>query len=211
MSSTNNDHLEISELQAEALREILNMGAGRAAASLGALTGEHILLSVPSVRLISVEELPEFADDYDEGSKAVMLKVSGDLTGFTSIVFSLSAAKKLLHVALDGNMSEEELEVLSEPALIELGNTVIGAVVGEFSNFLNLSLRYSTPSFLEGSLTDLVSTGAIGQNPQIIIARITFSIANGSTDGVLLIVFDVESMRVVLPAIDSYLTEQGIA
>ena len=106
MSSTNNDHLEISELQAEALREILNMGAGRAAASLGALTGEHILLSVPSVRLTSVEDLHEYATDYDEGSQAVMLKVSGDLTGFTSIVFSLSymyvcsaAPKKFLHRA----------------------------------------------------------------------------------------------------------------
>ncbi len=201
--------MKLTELQSEALKEILNMGAGRAAASLETLTGEHFFLNVPSVSLITVDEMEEHSLQ-GENNRAIMLHVEGDLKGFTSIAFSISSAERLLANLLNLEDSDGEAEVLATSALMELGNTVVGAIVGVFANSLKLKLIYSAPTFLQGGIRDLAKTGAIGFNPWILIAKITFVDSKGKTEGYFMTVFDVASMDVVLPALDSFLKEQGL-
>lgn len=203
------DLQHLTELQSEALKEILNMGAGRAAGSLEALTGEHFILGVPEVSIYTVEELEENTV-YGEDNRTIMLQVGGDLNGFTSIVFSINSAKRLLSNVLDEDNSEEDLEILAESALLELGNIVVGAIVGVFANALEINVNYSTPSLLKGSVKDLISTGAIGKNPQIIVAKITFKDSRGITEGYFITVFDVASMGVVIPSLDNYLKSHGL-
>ena len=185
------------------------MGAGRAAASLESLTGEHFILNVPSVSLITVDEMEEHSLQ-GEKNRAIMLRVDGDLKGFTSIAFSISSAERLLANVLTLEDSDGEAEVLASSALMELGNMVVGAIVGVFANTLKLKLRYSAPTFLQGSIRDLAKTGAIGVNPWILIAKITFVDSKGKTEGYFMTVFDVESMEVVIPTLDSFLMEQGL-
>ena len=201
--------MKLTELQSEALKEILNMGAGRAAASLESLTGEHFILNVPSVSLITVDELEEHPLQ-GENNRAIMLHVEGDLKGFTSIAFSIRSAELLLANLLKLENSDGEAEVLATSALMELGNMVVGAIVGVFANILKLNLRFSAPTFLQGHIRDLAKTGAIGLNPWILIAQITFVDSKGKSEGYFMTVFDVASMDVVIPSLDSYLREQGL-
>ena len=207
--SSNGNLIDLTELQSEALKEILNMGAGKAAASLAALTGEHFILSVPSVSLYTVEELEENTMQ-GESNRTIMLHVGGDLRGFTSMVFSIGSARRLLSNVLEGELNEEEIEILEESALMELGNVVVGAIVGVFANTLNLNLQFSTPTLLNGYVKDLVSAGAIGRNPQIIVARITFVDSGGVAEGYFITVFDVNSMESVIPALNGFLESQGL-
>ena len=194
----------LTELQSEALKEILNMGAGRAAASLEALTGEYFTMLVPEVSIYSAEEFEENSV-YGQDNRSIMLHVGGDLNGFTSMVFSIESAKRLLSNVLDEEPEEEDLDLLVESALMELGNVVVGAIVGVFANALELNLEFSTPTLLEGSIGDLVSSGAIGKNPQIIVAKIKFIDSVGTTKGYFVTVFDLASMGVVIPSLDTFL------
>lgn len=199
----------LTELQSEALKEILNMGAGRAAASLEALTGEYFTMLVPEVSIYSAEEFEENSV-YGQDNRSIMLHVGGDLNGFTSMVFSIESAKRLLSNVLDEEPEEEDLDLLVESALMELGNVVVGAIVGVFANALELNLEFSTPTLLEGSIGDLVSSGAIGKNPQIIVAKIKFIDSVGTTKGYFVTVFDLASMGVVIPSLDTFLKKQGL-
>ena len=210
MNKPSTDDLRnLTELQSEALKEILNMGAGRAAASLEALTGEYFTMLVPEVSIYSAEEL-EKSSVYGENYRSIMLHVGGDLNGFTSMVFSIESAKRLLSNVLDEEPEEEDLDLLVESALMELGNVVVGAIVGVFANALELNLEFSTPTLLEGSIGDLVSSGAIGKNPQIIVAKIKFIDSVGTTKGYFVTVFDLASMGVVIPSLDTFLKKQGL-
>lgn len=185
------------------------MGAGRAAASLEALTGEYFTMLVPEVSIYSAEELEE-SSVYGQDHRSIMLHVGGDLNGFTSMVFSIESAKRLLSNVLDEEPAEEDLEVLVESALMELGNVVVGAIVGVFANVLELNLQFSTPTLLEGTVGELVSSGAIGKNPQIIVAKIKFIDSIGTTEGYFITVFDLASMGVVIPSLDDFLRKQGL-
>ena len=50
------DLTELTEIERDAISEIANMGVSRAAASLRQMVGEQVLLSVPSVRIVSRQE-----------------------------------------------------------------------------------------------------------------------------------------------------------
>lgn len=199
----------LTDLQSEALKEILNMGAGRAAASLEALTGEHFTMLVPDVSIYSAETFEENTVA-GQDNRSIMLKVGGDLTGFASMVFSIESAKRLLSNILDEETSKEELQILIESALMELGNVVVGAIVGVFANILGFDLRFSTPTLLEGPVKELVATGAIGINPQIIVAKIKFIDSVKTTEGYFVAVLDLASMGIVIPSLDKYLKDQGL-
>ena len=51
--------MELNSVQEDALIELLNIGFGRAAASLSQLTGHRVILEVPHVRIHPVSALPE--------------------------------------------------------------------------------------------------------------------------------------------------------
>src|SRR5207342_1211277 len=47
------DAIELSELEHDALTELVNIGVSRAASSLRTMVGRQVLLSVPSVEVVS--------------------------------------------------------------------------------------------------------------------------------------------------------------
>jgi chemotaxis protein CheC len=49
--------MELTAVQQDALIELLNIGFGRAAASLSQLTGHRVLLEVPNVTIFSVDQV----------------------------------------------------------------------------------------------------------------------------------------------------------
>ena len=49
--------MELTAVQRDALTELINIGFGRAAASLSRLTGYRVLLDVPSVSIHPMERL----------------------------------------------------------------------------------------------------------------------------------------------------------
>ena len=51
--------MKLTALQQDALVELLNIGFGRAAASLSQLTGHRVLLEVPQVTIHPIDELGE--------------------------------------------------------------------------------------------------------------------------------------------------------
>ena len=57
----------LSELELDALTELVNIGVSRAATSLGAMVGQQVLLSVPSVAIVSraraMEQIGETRQD----------------------------------------------------------------------------------------------------------------------------------------------------
>ena len=53
--------MELTAIQQDALIELLNIGFGRAAASLSQLTGHRVLLEVPQVTLQAVDEVGDCA------------------------------------------------------------------------------------------------------------------------------------------------------
>ena len=57
--------MKLTALQEDALIELLNIGFGRAAASLSQLTGHRVLLEVPHVTIHPIDEVAESLERVD--------------------------------------------------------------------------------------------------------------------------------------------------
>ena len=73
--------------QLDAMREIANIGAGHAATALSQMTDRVIMIEVPEVRVLPLEDVDRVLGEPDDVMAAVMMRVLGDITGRTVQVF----------------------------------------------------------------------------------------------------------------------------
>ena len=90
-----NDARKLTERQLDALREVANIGAGHAATALSQMTGQTIMISVPRVNVAPLEDVPNQISAPEEPVAAVLMRMMGDLTGMTLLVFPQAAAIKV--------------------------------------------------------------------------------------------------------------------
>jgi chemotaxis protein CheC len=73
--------------QLDAVREVANIGAGHAATALSRMTDRVIMINVPDVSIIRLEDVDRVVGEPDTVIAAVMMKVLGDITGRMVQVF----------------------------------------------------------------------------------------------------------------------------
>src|ERR687885_715838 len=94
------DLLSLKENQLDALRETANIGAGHAATALSQMTGATIMISVPTITIAALEDVPSQILDSEEPIAAVLMHMMGDLTGRTLLVFPRPTAIRLAELML---------------------------------------------------------------------------------------------------------------
>ncbi|PSL51211.1 chemotaxis protein CheC [Salsuginibacillus halophilus] len=136
---------EISDHHLDVLKEIGNIGAGNAATSLSQLLAQQIEMTVPSVRPIKFQEIPEAAGGAEQIVAATFLRILGDAPGSMFFIVPEEDAAPLV-ASMTGM---EHLTVDSElgsSALQELGNILSGSYLSALADFTRLNLQPSPPS-----------------------------------------------------------------
>jgi chemotaxis protein CheC len=142
-----NDLLTLKEMQLDALREVANIGAGHAATALSQMTGRTIMITVPTIHITKLEEVPQQLSEEEEPIAAVLMHMLGDLTGRTLLVFPQPTAVRLAELMLrrpEG--SSPDFGALEQSAIKEAGNILAGAYMNALSEFMGLMLLPSPPS-----------------------------------------------------------------
>jgi chemotaxis protein CheC len=181
----------------DALAELVNVGVGRAAASLSAMVRERIELSVPKILTITYKDLGyhlglEQGFEGDESLSIVQQGFGGKIGGAASILFPLSSARKLVSMLTDGALSSEELDLEREAALTEVGNILINGVMGSIGNMTGMEISFYLPEYLECSSEDLEKNY---ENRDILLAVVLISISGQEIKGHLVLLFDLPSME----------------
>jgi len=86
---------DLSALQLDALREVGNIGAGTAAASLSTMTGQPVAMGVPSVKVVPIEEVPDDVGGGESIVVAVYMQVIGDAPGHIIFILEADTAREL--------------------------------------------------------------------------------------------------------------------
>lgn len=198
--------MKLSESQIDTLREITNIGVGRAAGVLNTMLSTHIDLSVPSVEGYPVDEVDAALQRL--GSRAlsmVELGFHGDFGGSASLLFPIESSQKLIKVLTGEDFSVSSMNPMHLETLNEIGNIVLNGVMGSFSNMLSTALRFDLPNYSERTPANL--SDKIKRNSQVYVLFIdtTFTAQELLIEGRVLILFEVSSFEVLLRAIDEVL------
>jgi chemotaxis protein CheC len=153
------DLQSLSPKQIDALREVANMGAGHAATALSTMTGATIMISVPTVNIARLEDVPPQISGPEEPVAAVLMNMLGDLTGRTLLVFPKPTAMRLSELMLRRPAgSSTDLGELEQSAIKEAGNILSGAYMNALSDFMGLMLLPSPPSLAIDMSTAVLTT-----------------------------------------------------
>lgn len=202
------DIRELGALQLDGLREISNMGAGHAATALSQMVGKRIMVDVPRIRILPIEEVGELTGDSSEVVAAVLLQMLGDLTGRTMQIFPADTAQRITGTLL-GNSDlrfPEDFGEMERSALNEVGNIVAGAYLNALSDFMGMLLLTSVPSLSIDQAGAVLTSGytEFGHQDDVVLCIDTafaLSERDEKMNGHFLLLPDPPSLQVILQAL----------
>ena len=148
----------LKAIQLDALKEVANIGAGHAATALSQMIGGTIMISVPTINVSRLEEVPPQISAPEEPVAAVLMHMLGDLTGRTLLVFPKPTAARLAALMLRRPGSSEELGEMEQSAIKEAGNILSSAYMNALSDFMGMMLLPSPPSLAIDMSTAVLTT-----------------------------------------------------
>ncbi len=195
--------MRLSESQIDALKELINIGVGRAAGVLSEMINCRIHLQVPSVKILTVEELSEEISAIGTGRvSAVKLGFRGSFGGSAALVFPPDSAAKLVSLLVSDDPSQPDLDSVRVGTLNEVGNIVINGVMGSISNILRQHIDYSLPSYLEENIEQMLHPDRHSADITILLAHTFFSVQEHMIEGNIVLIFESESFGALIAAVD---------
>lgn len=195
--------MEIDAEALDAIRELINIGVGRAAGMLNDMTGCTVRLNVPTVRILKIDELAGAEEVRAQVTlSTVSLAFEGPLCGMSALVFPQESAAALVTLLSGETGKSPELDALRIETLNEVGNIVINSVMGSIANLLRQHLTYTLPRYQEIPVL-LLTRSSRCQSPddRVILADTHFSLEDQDIAGSILLVLEVGSLEVLLGAI----------
>ncbi|MGJ9458880.1 chemotaxis protein CheC [Oceanobacillus sp. CF4.6] len=143
------EFINLSSAQKDVLREIGNIGAGNAATSLSMLLNKKIEMKVPSVSIVSYDELMELIGGPEETIVGLMFRIKGEAPGTVYLLLKVEEAEYLVReLTRDPEFSllnNEQNNEMAISALHEIGNIVTGSYLTALSDFTNINMQPSIP------------------------------------------------------------------
>ena len=189
----------LSELELDALTELVNLGVSNAASSLRELVREEILLSVPKVVVVTREEAIGALGERDSRPLvAVHQDFDGDLRGRALLIFPEAKSMELVRAIVGNELSLEDIMELEQEALAETGNILLNACLATMANTLQRTLKISLPEVVHGQGTeffDLTQSPSLGDS--VIFIYINFSVRTRDIQGYIAMLLDLPSLAML--------------
>jgi chemotaxis protein CheC len=184
--------MKLSELQLSALTEVGNVGSGHAAIALSQLMGKRIMIAIPSVEVVKVDEMAEVLGDDKEKYIHICFGVYGGLDG--NIIFTMTRGMAIgLCDIMMGQSSgnTRPLETTEISALKEVGNIVSASYLNSVSSMTGMSLLISVPDYNTGGynqIKDLIISerGESSSSDDVVCVKTEFTQLELKIDGYLL-------------------------
>jgi len=132
-------------MELDALKELGNIGVGKAATSLSQMVGKLVEMSVPKAMVVKIQDLHKVidAEEMVAGVVTGLDDIEKGQAGFLYITFPEPSSQRLVEILL-GDSSDEEM---MESTLMEIGNILSSAFCDAIAEMLGITLIPTPPAF----------------------------------------------------------------
>ncbi len=153
---------DMNDMQLDALREIGNIGSGNAASAISSMLGHPVDIAVPKIKILDFEQVAESLGGAEQPLVALLLTLSGDVTGMMMFLLQKDFAHVILNTLLGTDFPENaEIDEMSESAIREIGNIMAASYANAISSLTGLSINISVPSLCIDMAGSVLSVPAI--------------------------------------------------
>jgi len=187
--------LGLDELEVDALTELVNIGVSRAAVSLRELVGEQVLLSVPSLTVLTKHEAAALIGRAETHLLiAVRQAFHGEFSGRALLIFPEINSLELVRAVAGDHLTLQDIAELEHEALAEIGNIILNSCMGTIANLLQRSLTMSLPEILRGHGPDFFDLAAPAVEDVVLFIHINFTVHGRQISGYVALVMDLPSL-----------------
>ncbi len=202
--------MDLTPEQTDILKELINIGVGRAAGVLNEMVHFRVLLQVPFVKILSLSDLRKEMESMGRYRvAAVRLAFKGPFFGTAALVFPPDSASKLVSVLTGEEPGTPDMDSVRAGTLTEVGNIVINGVMGSIGNLLKKRISYSLPDYMEDTIDKMLAGNEAGQDPTVLLVRTRFTVHQLHIEGDVLLLFEVGSFDALISAISSAYSATG--
>lgn len=197
----------LTDHQADALGEFINIAFSRTASSLSDITGQRVLLDVPQVNIYPIEEVAQNLVRFLPGDVAsIHQPFDGAIAGDAFLILNYDGAVRLTDLLTDGNIPQQTLDESAREVLTEVGNILLNACLGMFGNVLQVKVGFSVPNLHLESLDELIDS--INKERSglryAIVVYTSFHIRESSVRGYLVMVLSLISLNRLVSEIEHW-------
>lgn len=199
--------MELTATQKDALIELLNIGFGRAAASLSQLTGHRVLLEVPQISVHAIAELEPALRLVIQNEVASVHQIfSGPVAGDALLLLDYSAAGMLKELLTNEAPLPLPIDASAREVLTEVGNILLNACLGTFGNLLQVQVSFSIPHLNLESLGDILRSLLVNREGlrYALVVHAGFRLRDTEVMGYLVIVLSVASLDRLIRAVEGW-------
>lgn len=198
----------LSDIEIDALTEIFNVGAGRAALSLCEIVGEEVHLSVPSVEVLRTREIDVRVLALANVRFATVSQAfDGPFDAEAVLLFTEEHALEIVHDMMGSQMSLEQLAEFEQEAMCELGNIILNACLSAMADMLGITLNSSLPDYMVASPQQISARLADGENGDtyVLVLHIDLLIEKHRSEGHLIFLLSSTSLNKLVACVQRYL------
>lgn len=187
--------VELTELEQDALTEVVNIGVSRAAASLRKMVGHQVLLSVPAVEIVTREKAVTLLGERESNDLvAVQQSFSGAFSGRAMLIFPQENSLALARAVTGDELSPDELLEMEQEALSETGNVILNSCLATMANMLKRPLTMSIPEVRRGAGPSLFGGSEAASGGLVLFLYINFSVQQRDLRGYIAMMMDMPSL-----------------
>ena len=203
------EQVTLSELEHDALTEIVNIGVGRAAASLRKMIGDQVLLSVPSIEVVSQRRAARLISEREVVDLiAVRQDFEGPFSGRALLIFPETNSLELVRAVTGGELSVEEVAEMEVEALAETGNVILNSCLATMANMLKRPLTMSIPTVCRGRSSALFGEdGAPDNEGLVLFLYINFSVRQRDLRGYIAMLMDMPSLQALKELLSEFIEQ----
>jgi len=204
--------MQLTATQEDALVELLNIGFGRAAASLSQLTGHRVLLDVPTVSVHPIDEVGEALERVVPGHVASVHQIfSGPVGGDALLILDEHGAAILKELLTNEPALPLSIDASAREVIAEVGNILLNACLGTFGNLLKVQVSFSVPSLTIENVGAILKSLVVSQQTlrYALIVHAGFTLRDTQVTGYLVIVLSVASLDRLIRAVEEWERRQA--
>ena len=198
--------VNLTDLERDALTELVNIGVSRSATNLSRMLSEQVLLSVPSVDIVSRSEAARLvAAGRRDRFVAVGQSFEGSFAGRALLIFPEESSHELTHSLLDGAHGQDVAEELEQDALKEVGNVILNGCLAVVANTLRENLDIKIPYVARGDAFQIFGEESAPEG-LVIFLYVDFSVKSRSIRGYIALAIEQLSIEQMKTMVNSYIT-----
>lgn len=204
----------LNTAQEDAIIEVVNVGVSKSAKVLSKLLKQRVNLSIPSVKLVDLEE--RYLVDifkYKSSISYIYQHLSGGINGCVFLLYEEKQSELFMTSILEDvkQLKESKIPLFTEEAMLEVGNVIVSALLSGMANVLKTTVKIGVPLFGKSECDELTSkiikhsTEAGENTTKIFIFRALMETKIAENQVYLDIVLSMSSMEAFIEAIDALL------